>query len=131
MAFLRDTGTGTEFKLEKRTTVIGREEDCDIVFGSRLVSHQHARVRRGLFGYSIVDAGSANGTYVNDERLKGRQRLQSGDAIIVGKAHDEAPKSGSQDPDAKSPGWGLKHRPAPGEIKRGDFRIGAELIFHA
>ena len=132
MAYLRDTGTGAEFNLEKRTTVIGRDEGCDIVFGSRLVSHQHAKIRRGLFGgYSIVDAGSGNGTYVNGKQLKGRLRLQGGEVIAIGRVHDDAPKSGSQDPSTKTAGWGMKHRPAPSEIKHGDFRTGAELVFHS
>mgnify|MGYP000158100811 CR=1 FL=1 len=35
-------------------------------------------------GYSVIDAGSLNGTYVNRQRVD-QQELKNGDEIILGK----------------------------------------------
>jgi pSer/pThr/pTyr-binding forkhead associated (FHA) protein len=32
----------------------------------------------------VVDLGSTNGTYVNDERIEGRRRLSGGDIVRIG-----------------------------------------------
>ena len=45
----------------------------------------HARIRREDGHFVLSDAGSATGTYVNEERLRGPRVLHSGDAIRVGR----------------------------------------------
>ena len=51
-----------------------------------VISRRHARVWRGADGQlTIEDLGSANGTFVNDERLDARRTLDLGDVIRVGK----------------------------------------------
>jgi len=71
-------------------TIIGREPSCQIVlleYG--MISRRHATVRPSLSpdgGYSFLlcDLGSANGTFLNGQRLSGCQELQSGDRILFG-----------------------------------------------
>ena len=49
------------------------------------LSRRHARVARDANGrLSIEDLGSANGTFVNGERVLGRRRLRLGDSVRVG-----------------------------------------------
>jgi pSer/pThr/pTyr-binding forkhead associated (FHA) protein/tRNA A-37 threonylcarbamoyl transferase component Bud32 len=49
------------------------------------LSRRHARAWRGLEGeLRIEDLGSANGTFVNDERLEGSRTLHVGDVVRVG-----------------------------------------------
>jgi hypothetical protein len=135
MASLKDTESGAEHPVEGRSVLIGRGEDCDIVLASRLVSRHHARIHKALLGgYTIEDAGSTHGTYVNDERVKKARRLQTGDTIILAKAplRRGTPKPpSSDDPHATSEGYGMHGRPARGELVRGDIRIGAEFLFRA
>jgi pSer/pThr/pTyr-binding forkhead associated (FHA) protein len=48
-------------------------------------SRRHARVARDADGgLSIEDLGSANGTFVNGERVRGRRPLKAGDSIRIG-----------------------------------------------
>jgi hypothetical protein len=133
VAVLKDTQTGAEHPIEKRITLLGREDHCDIVLRSRLVSHEHARIRKRLFGYTIEDVGSTHGTYVNDKRLKRSKRLRNGDVIILAKApvRPEKPVPPTEHPRDTSTGWEPHHTPAPGGLRRGDLRIGAELVFQA
>ncbi len=49
------------------------------------LSRRHARVSRDAGGeLSIEDLGSANGTFVNGERIQGRQALRVGDSVRIG-----------------------------------------------
>ncbi len=49
------------------------------------ISRRHARVSRDPSGeLSIEDLGSANGTFVNGVRVRGRQLLQVGDSVRIG-----------------------------------------------
>ncbi len=51
----------------------------------RELSRRHARVARDASGQlTIEDLGSANGTFVNGERVRGRQLLKVGDSIRIG-----------------------------------------------
>lgn len=69
--------------------VIGRDPRCQIVLDSQLygaVSRQHARISpisSSPSGWQICDLDSANGTFVNGQRLKGCRHLQSGDHILL------------------------------------------------
>ena len=48
------------------------------------VSRTHAVFRRINGNYSVIDAGSLNGTYVNRQRVDS-QELKNGDEIMIGK----------------------------------------------
>jgi len=54
--------------------------------GDPEISRAHARVSRGVNGeLTIEDLGSANGTFVNDERIEAPRTLDLGDVVRVGK----------------------------------------------
>lgn len=64
--------------------VIGRGRSCDITVGLSTVSRNHAVLTRYDDGsWSITDANSKDGTYVNGERVA-ICALQNGDTISVG-----------------------------------------------
>lgn len=69
-----------------RTTVIGRSKECGLQIASGSVSRKHCEVRIGDGGVSVVDLGSSNGTFVDNERLPaGESRpLASGARLNVG-----------------------------------------------
>lgn len=76
------TGSILEFVLaEGATASIGRLETNDICIREQHVSRQHAVInyRDGVF--LITDLGSANGVYVNDQRIQDPFPLASGDVI--------------------------------------------------
>jgi pSer/pThr/pTyr-binding forkhead associated (FHA) protein/tRNA A-37 threonylcarbamoyl transferase component Bud32 len=66
--------------------VIGRDVDGEgrLSQDPRL-SRRHARIVRGDGGRVVIeDLGSANGTFVNGERVEGRRALTAGDSVLVG-----------------------------------------------
>jgi RsiW-degrading membrane proteinase PrsW (M82 family) len=99
MGFLRQVATkgavgapASEYQLsEDRELAIGRDRTCQIALESiayAMVSRRHATVRPLTNGTSrrweICDLNSANGTYLNGQRLQGCQTLQTGDRITLG-----------------------------------------------
>ena len=76
---------GREFLFD-RGLVIGRDSTCDIPIPERTVSRQHAMLRWNNAECYLVDLDSANGTYVNGQRISKPARLREGDAIVVGSA---------------------------------------------
>ena len=75
----------TEFQVDGETTSIGRSGASDIVLKSDdYVSGQHARLTRHGGLLYVEDAGSTNGTFVNDRKAVGATPLSSGDRVRVG-----------------------------------------------
>jgi hypothetical protein len=72
--------------VEARVTLGRRAEmDLSLPWDSE-VSGLHAELHRVGPEWTIVDAGlSTNGTYVNGQRISGRQRLRDGDRIRIGR----------------------------------------------
>ena len=63
---------------------IGRSGDCDLALEDTYLSTRHARVANDSGELTIEDLGSTNGTYVNQELVEGRVRLERGDIVQVG-----------------------------------------------
>ncbi len=64
--------------------VIGRAPNCHLRPRSELVSKRHCVIRvRGEAVY-VCDLGSTNGTFVNNDRIKGEVQVQDGDLLKVG-----------------------------------------------
>jgi pSer/pThr/pTyr-binding forkhead associated (FHA) protein len=75
---------GARFPLTAPLTRLGRHPDSEISLDDITVSRRHADIERTADGYVVSDAGSLNGTYVNQERVE-RQRLTHGDEVQIGK----------------------------------------------
>lgn len=86
MAVLRATrgvNPGQMFTLERKSAVLGRHPECDMVLEAPAVSRQHAQIRYHEGHYYLEDLGSRNGTYLNGKLLTQPQRLQDNDEIQV------------------------------------------------
>jgi pSer/pThr/pTyr-binding forkhead associated (FHA) protein/predicted Ser/Thr protein kinase len=87
--------------------VIGRTVSGDgMIDDDSELSRRHARVRREAGGeITIEDLGSANGTFVNGERVTGVRALNPGDSVRVGSTVLEldAPGLTPQAPRAQAP----------------------------
>lgn len=64
--------------------IVGRNDICDVYIDDSKMSRQHFAVEYTDGVFLISDLESANGTFVNGIRVKGRQRLNSGDMILAG-----------------------------------------------
>jgi len=61
--------------------VLGRSEGCDVTIADGSVSRLHARLVADAEGIYVEDLGSANGTFVDGERTRGRVRLSHGQQV--------------------------------------------------
>ncbi|WP_235107491.1 FHA domain-containing protein [Acaryochloris sp. 'Moss Beach'] len=78
---------------ETGETAIGRTADCQVIIDSNLfggVSRRHAIVKptgsrtpQGAPIWQVCDLNSANGTYVNGQRIQGCQTLNVGDRVML------------------------------------------------
>ncbi|CAN5429693.1 hypothetical protein BH23ACT3_BH23ACT3_08930 [soil metagenome] len=75
---------GSRFALDGELTALGRHPKSEISLDDITVSRRHAEITRTPDGYVITDAGSLNGTYVNQERVE-RSPLTHGDELQIGK----------------------------------------------
>jgi hypothetical protein len=64
--------------------VLGRGEQADIQLEDTFASSQHARLAPHGEVIVLEDLGSTNGTYLNEEPLRGPQPLHPGDRIRIG-----------------------------------------------
>jgi hypothetical protein len=65
--------------------VVGRDPASGIrLDGDEFASGRHARIDPVADGVWVEDLGSTNGTFVNGERVTGRQALEPGDVLRVG-----------------------------------------------
>ena len=132
MARLIDQQTGEGRELVKSVTLIGRAEYCDICVPDRIVSREHARIRRRLTGCYIEDLDSTHGTRVNNVRMRRSAKLHDGDVIAVAAVRTQGPATASTShaphtdtsmPSRKTPPLGVDA--ATGE----SVRYGASFIF--
>lgn len=74
---------GNTIALSRDIMTVGRTRQNDICIPSRAVSRDHARLLISTHSVTIVDIGSANGCFVNDQPIK-KQRLRDGDIVRIG-----------------------------------------------
>jgi DNA-binding response OmpR family regulator len=72
--------------LESDVYTLGRSPLCQIVIQRSIVSRLHAKIEREGPRYQLVDAGSANGTFVNGKRITAPHILADRDLIGLGAA---------------------------------------------
>lgn len=65
---------------------MGRKNDNTVILDDKYVSSHHMKIFKRNNEYVIEDLDSTNGTKVNDEIIKNRVTLRSGDSIKVGTA---------------------------------------------
>lgn len=75
---------GARFSLDEDVTRLGRHPESEISLDDITVSRRHVEIERTPEGYVVSDAGSLNGTYVNQERID-RLLLRHGDELQIGK----------------------------------------------
>ena len=76
---------GKQYELTEGTNLVaGRTSGVDIVIEHPSVSRRHAELSLSWSGAFIKDLNSANGTFINDERISGSRRLRDRDEIRFG-----------------------------------------------
>lgn len=63
---------------------IGRGEQNNLTLLDGIASRKHALLKKTDQGYEIQDLGSANGTFLNGERVSNPRPIWDGDLILIG-----------------------------------------------
>lgn len=87
-ATLVNHANGETFTLAAERTVIGREQNCDVVILDPSVSRRHAEILHSDSGWLVRDIGSTNGTKINGVATT-QSRIYSGDVLDLGKTRLE------------------------------------------
>lgn len=74
---------GRQFELTLPVHTVGRDSNSSIRLHDTEVSRRHAEFRLVDGEYTLVDVGSANGTFVNGQQIQ-EAHLQAGDRIQIG-----------------------------------------------
>src|SRR5262249_41151612 len=83
LLLIETAGHRRKVAVSKSPFTIGRAEDCDAAIADFRVSRVHARLFIEDGRYSIMDAGSRHGTFVNGARVD-RATLKNHDEITLG-----------------------------------------------
>jgi pSer/pThr/pTyr-binding forkhead associated (FHA) protein len=81
---VKRAGGDVRLVLDRASTLIGRDNDCDIVVDEQEVSRKHARLVHNQKGYfELIDLSSTNGT-LNGGYAVPRMVLADGDSFQIG-----------------------------------------------
>jgi two-component system cell cycle response regulator len=75
---------GRRFVLDSSVTSVGRGADNQIVLEGDSVSRRHAHFEKRGNQWHVVDDGSTNGTYVNEQQIPREAQLRNADRIKIG-----------------------------------------------
>lgn len=110
------------FPINKPVLVLGSGETCDVIVSGHNISRRHAQIVTEGDSYFVIDLGSTNGTYINEERLVPGRRVEFtsffpvrlGEHVLISLLSDEE----SLDAAGTDPGIDLNRilppTPAPG-----------------
>jgi serine phosphatase RsbU (regulator of sigma subunit)/pSer/pThr/pTyr-binding forkhead associated (FHA) protein len=76
-------------EINRQRLTIGRSARNDLCLEDPFASRLHAEVRQRDDGIWVSDLGSANGTYLNGQRLTSPARLRNGDRVRIGETEIE------------------------------------------
>lgn len=69
---------------ENKPIVVGRDEACQLVLNSALVSRNHCELKQTAEGVWVTDLQSQNGTHVNEIPITEPTLLAEGDVLRIG-----------------------------------------------
>jgi pSer/pThr/pTyr-binding forkhead associated (FHA) protein len=84
MVLSAGSASGTLLPVNTAQFIIGRDPQCNLRPASAMISKRHCAVLVKNGTVFLRDFGSTNGTFVNDEPVKGEIPLKDGDLLKVG-----------------------------------------------
>lgn len=75
---------GKRYELTKDEITIGRSVDADITISEKSVSRIHARIAQGPNSIMVEDCESANGLFINDQKVTSNTELYDQDMLRLG-----------------------------------------------
>ncbi len=91
--------------------VIGRQSDCEISIPANEISRQHVRIKVTADGVMVEDLGSANGTFIGNQRINQPTLLKPGEELrldtirfqLIAPGMDARQQSAAARPEAVAP----------------------------
>ena len=81
---LRGRSASKAVKLAEGITTVGRQDDCQLRIASAQVSRKHCQLFEHKGHLLVKDLGSANGTFVNGQKVAPQRVLEAGDELAIG-----------------------------------------------
>jgi pSer/pThr/pTyr-binding forkhead associated (FHA) protein len=112
----------TEHILSDTALIVGRDPQCDLFFADKKLSRRHARFEKERGGIRLIDLGSRNGCWVNEERIQ-NELLTPTDSIRLGglsiSVEAESDASRAHDPreDAQESTVFISSEPSPDDSR--------------
>ena len=75
------------FRLRSSMTKIGTAPPADIVVNDGFMSTEHCQINCSPQGFTLIDGGSTNGSYVNERRVTAKHDLVDNDLVTFGKTN--------------------------------------------
>lgn len=102
LVVVRGRSGAQALQLVDGVTTVGRHDDCQLRIKSSQVSRKHCELfeKKGML--LVKDLGSANGTYVNGEKVDGQRVLEAGDELTIGQVKLRVEKKGAPSPAPES-----------------------------
>jgi FHA domain/Domain of unknown function (DUF4864) len=88
--------TGAAVEVDDDSALVGRDPTCDVVVSDGSVSRRHARLERRGEAWVVADQGSANGTFVDGQRIV-ESPLRSGQEVRFGAVTYKVEIEGAED----------------------------------
>ncbi|MBX7173970.1 MAG: FHA domain-containing protein [Pyrinomonadaceae bacterium] len=101
--FTDEKGEAKRVLVEGERFSIGRTPDNDLQIALGNLSRQHAKIERFADVFIVSDAGSSNGTFLNDERVENPVALKDGDNLNLGGGVDIKVELASDKPNNQPP----------------------------
>jgi hypothetical protein len=74
-------------RLRSSMTKIGTAPPCDLVINDGFMSTEHCQINCSPQGFTLIDGGSTNGSYVNERRVTAKHDLVDNDMVTLGKTN--------------------------------------------
>jgi len=75
---------GKVIEIKQPQFLVGRDPDCQLRPASPLISKRHCALEQRDNKAFLKDFGSTNGSFINDEQVKGEAELNNGDRVKIG-----------------------------------------------
>ena len=79
-----DDGPEKEYALEREIVIFGRNAACGVILDSDIVSGTHALIERVSDKYQLSDLASANGTFLDGQRIENPVDVNVGSLVTFG-----------------------------------------------
>ncbi|MGY6587975.1 MAG: FHA domain-containing protein [Wenzhouxiangella sp.] len=103
MTLLKLKFEGREYAIEGQRTLVGRADSCHIVLADDSVSGFHAEILNDDGRLELIDLGSTNGTYLNDQKVESRFELSPWQRIRFGDVECEVVDASARRPTGEMP----------------------------